>query len=127
MNPVAVTCIVFALVFGSFLLGMVLRKLLPQHAVSGESREVVQWGMSLVLTLAALVLGLLVASAKSYFDTQTSELTQMCSNIVLLDHTLARYGPETASARQVLSHRVRQTLNEVFIHRTILAKTLRTR
>jgi hypothetical protein len=39
--------------------------------------------MALIGTMTALVLGLLIASAKGSFDTQKSEVTQLAANIVL--------------------------------------------
>ena len=51
--------------------------------------------MGLVGTMAALVLSLLIASAKGFYDTQSSELTDMSAKVVLLDRILAHYGPET--------------------------------
>ena len=56
-------------------------------------------GVGLIGTMAALVLGLLVASAESSYNTRSSELTQMSANAILLDRVLAHYGPETAPVR----------------------------
>jgi hypothetical protein len=58
--------------------------------------------MALISTMSALVLGLVVASAKSSFDGQRVELTQMSANFIQLDRVLARYGPETKDARNLL-------------------------
>ena len=58
--------------------------------------------MALIGTLSALVLGLLIASAKSSYDAQRAEVIQMSANIILLDRILARYGPEAKEARDVL-------------------------
>jgi hypothetical protein len=60
--------------------------------------------------MTALVLGLLVASAKSYYDTQSTELTGMSADIVLLDRVLAHYGPETQEVRDLLHGAVARTL-----------------
>jgi len=65
--------IVFACVFGGALLGVLLRAVLPQNHLSPESKDIVKLGMGLVGTMAALVLGLLVASAKSSYDAQIAE------------------------------------------------------
>jgi hypothetical protein len=54
--------------------------------------------------MSALVLSLLVASAKSSFDTRSNQLLQVSADIILLDRVLARYGPETKEARAVLQH-----------------------
>jgi hypothetical protein len=81
---------------------MLLRAILPAHHLSAESKDVVKLGMGLIATMSALVLGLLVASAKSSFDAQSSGLAQMSGNIVFLDRLLARYGPESKEAREML-------------------------
>ena len=59
-------------------------------------------GTGLIGTIAALVLGLLIASANSTFQTQSSQIQQLSANIVLLDQTFAQYGPETNLARNLL-------------------------
>ena len=46
------------------LLGIFLSAFLPEHYLSADSKEVVKLGMALVSTMAALVLGLLIASTK---------------------------------------------------------------
>jgi hypothetical protein len=102
MSSLEISFITLAVVFGGALLGMALRAVLPQSELSAESREVVKLGMGLIATMAALVLGLLIASAKSSFDTQNAELTDMSSKVVLLDRMLAHYGPDANEARDVL-------------------------
>jgi len=98
----AISGIVFACVFGGALLGMFLRAVLPAQHLSPESQDVVKLGMGLIATMAALVLGLLIASTKSAYDSQSSELTQIAANIILLDRVLAHYGPETQDARELV-------------------------
>jgi hypothetical protein len=87
---------------------------LPQNEVNSDSRDVVKLGMGLVGTLAALVLGLLIASAKTSFDTQNVELTEMSSRVVMLDRVLAHYGPEAKEARSELRSSVVHTLDTLF-------------
>jgi hypothetical protein len=58
--------------------------------------------VGLVATTVALVLGLLVASAKGFYDTQSAEITQFSANMVVLDRVLAHSGPESAEARSAL-------------------------
>src|SRR5258706_2839022 len=104
MSSITASLIVFACVFGGALVGVFLRSALPQQHLSAESKDIVRLGMGLVGTMAALVLGLLVASAKGSYDAQSSELTQMSANIVLLDRILAHYGPEAKQTRDMLRH-----------------------
>ena len=101
MSPVGISATVFVSVFGGALAGVGLRSILPPHQLNRESKEVVKLSMGLVATMTALVLGLLVASAKESYDTQGRELTDLSSRIVMLDRVLAHYGPETQSARPV--------------------------
>ena len=105
MSSLAIASIVFVCVFGSALLGLFLRTVLPDHHLSEDSTGVVKMGTGLLATLAALVLGLLIASAKTSFDKINDEVTQTAAKVVHLDRALAHYGPETKEARDLL-HRV---------------------
>jgi hypothetical protein len=102
MSSFSLSLITFLLVFGGAVFGNILRGALPEHELSAESKDAVKVGVGLIATMAALVLGLLTASAKSSFDAQNNELTELSSRIVLLDHVLARYGDETKDARAEL-------------------------
>jgi hypothetical protein len=102
MNALAIGSIVFICVFGGALLGMFLRSILPEHHVSAESKDAVKVGIGLIATMAALVLGLLVATTKASYDTKSNELTEMSANTLMLDRMLAHYGPETRTIRELL-------------------------
>jgi hypothetical protein len=102
MSALTISLIAFACIFGGALAGIGLRAVLPQNHLSAESKDVVKLGMGLVGTMAALVLGLLVASAKGSYDTQSTEVTQLAANLALLDRVLAHYGPDTKDTRDLL-------------------------
>jgi hypothetical protein len=114
MNVIAIRLIVFAFVFGGALFGMFLRAVLPEQHLSADTKDTVRLGTGLIGTMAALVLGLLIASAKGFYDTQSSELTEMSAKIVLLDRVLAHYGPETKEARDLLHSAVVRTLDRIW-------------
>jgi len=99
VSALSIAQLSFLCVFGGALVGFWLRGRLPEHHLHEDSKTVVQLGTGLVATLAALVLGMLTASAKAKFDTQSDEVQQTGANIVLLDRALARYGSETAPIR----------------------------
>ena len=103
MSATEIGCIALACVFGGALLGMALRRILPEHHLSADSKDVIKLGMALTATMSALVLALLINSAKGSYDTQRSEVTQLSANLILLDRVLAHYGPETRTARDLLS------------------------
>ena len=106
MSPLTIALISFGCIFGSALLGLFLRTVLPEHHLQGDSKDVVKLGTGLIATLAALVLGLLVSSAKSSFDSMNAGLMQTGAKIISLDHILAHYGPETDEARDLLRRSV---------------------
>jgi hypothetical protein len=114
MSPIAISIIVLGCIFGGGLFGIILRRYLPEHHLSADSKDVVKLTMGLIGTMAALLLGLLVASAKSSYDAQSNELTQMSANFVLLDRVLAHYGPETSSARELLRGSVSRLLVRIW-------------
>ncbi|MFZ0813170.1 MAG: DUF4239 domain-containing protein, partial [Bradyrhizobium sp.] len=98
MNAIALSCITFVCTSGGALLGMFL----PGHRLSTEDKDVVRLGTGLIGTIAALVLGLLIASAKSSYDTQSTQIRQMTANIIVLDNLLKQYGTETSDIRNML-------------------------
>ncbi|MCI0659088.1 MAG: hypothetical protein L0170_18700, partial [Acidobacteria bacterium] len=94
--------IMFVFVFGGALGGMYLRNALPEHHLTAESRDLIKLGVGLIATMSALILGLLVASAKGSYDTQRSEVLQLSGEVVVLDRVLAHYGTEAKEARDAL-------------------------
>ncbi len=107
MSPLSMSVIVFACVLGGAFVGIFLHNSLPEHHLSGATKDVVRLGTGLIGTIAALVLGLLIASANSTFETQSSQVQQLTANIVVLDRILAQYGPETEFGTQSVASRCR--------------------
>src|ERR1700745_826986 len=90
---------VFVCIFGGATLGMLLRSRLPENHLNADSKDVIKLAMGVLGTMAALVLALLINSAKSSHDVQSGEITQVAADFILLDRVLAHYGPETDEAR----------------------------
>ena len=111
MTSLVMSLVAFACMVGGILLGMLLRPVLPDHHLSEESKDVVKLGVGVIATLTALVLGLLTASAKGTFDTASSELVEASAKAILLDRTMAAYGPETREARSVLRRGIASAIN----------------
>jgi hypothetical protein len=91
--------VVFACISGGVLLGILLRNTLPGHHLNSDTRDVVRLCTGLIGTIAALVLSLLIASAKNSFDTHSNQVQQLTANVIMLDELLAQYGPEAGAAR----------------------------
>jgi hypothetical protein len=109
MNPIITSIIVFVCTFGGVLLGMFLRAHLPEHHFS-KSAEVLRLGTAIMGTMAALLLGLQLESARDSFNALSDEVSQASGDIILLDRTLAQYGPEAQPVREILKAKTERVL-----------------
>jgi hypothetical protein len=83
-------------------MGMLLKRSLPAELLEGGSKEAIRLGAGFLSTLAALVIGLMIASAKNTYDSQNTNIRQLGTNAVLVDQMLIQYGPEAKTARTLL-------------------------
>jgi Protein of unknown function (DUF4239) len=114
VSAFVLSSVAFVFIFGGALLGMLLRAVLPEPHLNTDSRDVVRLGTGLLATLAALVLGLLIASAQSSFQTQSNQIKQITANIILLDNLLARSGPQAQPLRPLLRSGVKILVERIW-------------
>ena len=112
MTSLTIASIAFGCIFSGVLVGMFLRTRLPHHHLKDDSKELIKMGAGLIATLAALVLGLLVGSAKSSFDALNDGVKQFGAKLIVLDRALNSYGPEAKEMRNALRQNV-AALNEL--------------
>jgi len=98
-------------IFSGALVGLGVQRLLPGHHLGKETQDVVKLSAGMIATLTALVLGLLVSSAKSSFDTMNSGIVQSSAKIILLDRALAHYGPEAKPVREQFRRSIAATID----------------
>jgi hypothetical protein len=106
MTSTMISLIAFAFIFGGALIGIGVRSVLPERYFTSEEDSVLKLGLGLIATLSAMVLGLLVSTAKSSYDAKRSQLTQIATDAILVDRSLELYGPETSDARIVLHNQL---------------------
>jgi hypothetical protein len=99
MHALMVSSLVFALVFAGALVGMAIRRAVPETHFTPEAKDTVRLAIGLVVTMTGLVLGMLVSSAKTFYDGEKNQVAEMSSQIILMNDLLASYGPETKQAR----------------------------
>ncbi len=99
MNPSIICAVAFLCIFGSALAGMTIKEKLPEHLLSAESQTIIKAARGVVVGLAALTLGLLIATAKSSFDTKETELKESAAKMIALNRLLAKLGAESEKAR----------------------------
>jgi hypothetical protein len=94
--------VTFACVFGGALVGLVLRAIVPERHLPEEAKDVIKLGLGLITTMNALVLGLLISTAKSSYDAKRVKIEQMATDSIFADRSLALYGSEAKDARSAL-------------------------
>jgi len=102
MSSTAAFLASFASILIGAAVGMVLRRALPADLLEGGSKEAIRLGAGFLSTLAALVIGLMIASAKNTYDNQNSNIRQLGTNAVLVDQMLTKYGADAKAARTLL-------------------------
>lgn len=113
MKPITISLIVFACVFGGALAGMILRRMVPERDFGEDAKDVIKLGLGLITTMNALVLGLMISTAKSSYDTKRALVAQMAADAILADRSLAFYGPETKEARSALANLVASLIEQI--------------
>src|SRR4249920_3460522 len=102
MSSTAAFLASFASILIGAAIGMALRRTLPTALLEGGSKEAIRLGAGFLSTLAALVIGLMIASAKNTYDSQNTNIRQLGTSAVLADQMLTQYGPEAKAARTLL-------------------------
>jgi len=105
---------VLVMVFAGAVLGMLIRRKLPESHLSDETKSVVTLSMGVVGTLTALVLSLLIATASSTFNTRNQEITVLAAKVIQLERLLRRYGPEADGERDLLHRYTAMKLQDLF-------------
>lgn len=114
MSSAAVSFVVFALVFTGAIVGMALRRALPQEHLAEDAKDTMRLAVGLVAAMTGLVLGMLVSSAKTYYDGQRSKVAEMSAEVILLDNALAVFGHDGESLRKVTRQSVGDAVDRIW-------------
>jgi len=102
LNPIVMSASAFALILGGAIAGAVVRSKLPEHHLTGDSKEVIRLSTALVATLTALVLALMFAATRASFEHTAASISRLATDISELDDVLEEYGPEAVPIRKQL-------------------------
>jgi hypothetical protein len=111
--------VTLAATLGGAVLGAVLRRWLPAAYLNTETRDVVRLGVGLLATLSAVAISLMIASAKTSYDTQDAHFRQFSANIVLTDQLLAQYGPEAVGVRKLMRQAIPAALDRIWAEKAV--------
>ncbi len=93
---------VLLLLCASAAVGFWIRPIIPESHRSAESADLVRLVVGMLVTFAAIVLGLLTTSVKDAFDTADRDRGQFAAQLTELDQCLRNYGPDTDPIRRQL-------------------------
>jgi hypothetical protein len=124
MTSLMIGTITAGCICGGALAGYLLQWVVPSHHLSKDSQDMVKLAVGVIATSTALVLGLLVSSSKGQFDAMGTRLVQFGANVIMLDTTLAEYGPEAKPAREELRKTVEITLQRIWPEERSAGSTL---
>ena len=96
------------------LVGRIIRQWIPDDHLSGDSKDSVKLALGLVATMTALLLGLLISSAKGTYDTQRTQVILMASKAAFLGRVLHVYGPEAGNARAEVRDAAEDTIHRMW-------------
>jgi hypothetical protein len=114
VNATLLAVVALACVIAGGAFGLYIKEILPERHLSANSKDSVKLLIGVLSTLTALVLGLLIASAKGSYDAKVNGITEIAADLVQLDRVMAQYGPETAEARKLLRAVTERRMNEIW-------------
>jgi hypothetical protein len=102
MTELGDAAILLLFLLGGSGLGMFVRPFLSERHRSRETTDLIQLVMTMLVTFAALVLGLLTSSVKASFDTVENDFRSVSIQLIQLDRSLRQYGSDADPARALL-------------------------
>jgi hypothetical protein len=114
LNPLQFAAVAFVCILASAIGGALLRARLPEHHVSGDSKDVIKLSIALVATMSALVLALLFASTRTSFERTSGLVSRLTADITELDRVLKHYGPEAEPVRAALRAEIQPMIDTIW-------------
>ncbi|MFZ5812027.1 MAG: hypothetical protein ACOY4F_08305 [Thermodesulfobacteriota bacterium] len=114
MRPAYVALFLLSGLCIAILLGMFIRRRLPDHHLGKDTFDAIKLAIGLVATMTALLLGFLINSAKGSYDASRTNVLQMSAKIMFLDRVLAYYGPEADALRHQFRDSVEGMMHDLW-------------
>jgi hypothetical protein len=102
MNSIMASLLVAACIFAGGLTGLYLNRILPERYLTRETQDVIKLGIGMLSVLASLVLGLLIATAKTSYDSTDRAIRSYAAELALLNEVLRDYGGDASVAHDLL-------------------------
>lgn len=114
MSSPSIAFVIFICMFSGMALGSYLRLVLPDDHTQADSKDILLTSAGTMATLVALIIGLLVTSAKGTFDETSTLITQGGAKVITLDYYLSHYGPEAKEVRELLRRAIASGIKRIW-------------
>lgn len=101
-NSIVVMLVALVAMLTGVAIGTCLRGRLPEQHLSDDATSVIKSGVGLLSTLSALILGLLISTAKVSYDSTATQINQIAADLIVADQLLSQFGDVAAEARKDL-------------------------
>lgn len=112
MNPIAMSLLVAVCIFVGGMAGLYLHRIVPRDHLTKDTQDVIRLGVGMLSVLASLVLGLLIATAKTSYDATDHAIRDYAAELALLNETLRDYGGAASVPRDVLRNYTERLLSD---------------
>jgi hypothetical protein len=102
------------LMCGAFV-GLLWGPRLYAKSLHDDTRTIVTLVANILVVMTALLLGLMMNSAKNTQETNTRNIHALATNLILLDRTMRALGPESDAARRDLVDYIQTSLKQANI------------
>ena len=108
MKEIVVSFFVFCCLTAASLGVLLLHPRLPAHQRHDDTQSAVRLVANVFVVLTSLVVGFMINSAKTRFESINRDIHSFATDLILLDKTLLSYGTEANDTRQRLTAYVRR-------------------
>lgn len=115
MTATATSALIAGIIFAASLIGLALPRVLPERHLSKDTLDAIKLGTGMLSVLASLVLGLMIATVKTSFDTTASQVRAYAADLIVLDETLRDYGQAAVPIRRMVRDYTAKLLNDVLL------------
>ena len=112
MNGITAGLLVAVCIFLGGVGGLYLRRIMPEEHLTRDTYDVIKLGAGMLSVLASLVLGLLIATAKTSYDSANQAIQNYATELALLTETQRDYGGVASAPRDLLEGYTRTFLEE---------------
>lgn len=114
MDAWIIAGLAFTMMFASAVCALICASRLPDHHLTSATQDTVKLGVGMIAAVASLILGLMVASLQSAFNSSANDVRNYATSLLSLDLDLRRFGPGACAERKLVLDHARTVIDETW-------------